>query len=132
MTMRILVVATLAVLLGGCNPFTGIGDPPVYGFIGYPDDLAIVMPDAVATGQQFTVTVRTRGADGCWQKDRTQVTRSGLEATITPFDVRRGGTCTMAPVEILHTATLMFAQAGVATVTILGRDGTAQRSVVVQ
>jgi hypothetical protein len=132
MTMRILVVATLTVLLGGCNLLTDIGDPPVYGFIGYPDDLAIVMPDTVAMAQEFSVTVRTRGADGCWRKDHTAVTRSGLAATITPFDVRRGTVCTAATVEIFHTATLMFSQAGVATVVIQGRDGTAQRSVVVQ
>jgi hypothetical protein len=130
--MRILVVATLAVLLGGCDFVTGIGDPPVYGFIGYPDDLAIEIPDTVATAQEFTVTIRTRGADGCWRKDHTAVARSGLAATITPFDVRRGTTCTLATVEIFHSATLMFSQAGVATVVIQGRDGTAQRSVVVQ
>jgi hypothetical protein len=105
------------------------------GAIGFPDNLQIVAPDSVQSGQPFTLTVQTYAPDGCWRQDRTDVTVRGLAATVTPYDVRtaEGGTdCPQLPQTFAHTATLTITQPGVAQLSIRGRDGTAVRSIVVE
>lgn len=132
--LRFLTLATVSVLLSACDLSTGVIEQRHVGTIGYPDNLQITLPDTVQAGQSFTVTVRTLGSDGCWERDRTDVDVSGLTATIVPYDTRqvgRGATCTLGIVEIMHDATLTFGQPGVGRIDIRGRDGTAERSVVV-
>jgi hypothetical protein len=132
---RNVVIAFCSLLLTGCELITGVTEERSLGYIGFPDRLQIAVPDTVQRGQAFTVSVRTSGSDGCWQKDRTNVTVSGLAATIRPVDVRRTSRrsmCNLGVPELSHTAQLAFATAGVAEVTIHGRDGSVTESVVVQ
>lgn len=132
---QIIGLAVVAVLLAGCELVTGVGEARFMGLIGFPDDLEIDVPATVRAGEDFTVTVRTLGADGCWRRDRTEVSVSGLVATVTPWDVdrrHRETACTLATVEITHTATVRFEQTGEGRVDIRGRDGTAERGVVVE
>jgi hypothetical protein len=134
--MRILLLPLVMMLaIAGCDLITGVHEDRTVGWIGYPDDLAIEIPEAVQAGEAFTVTVRTLGPDGCWRRHRTDVVVSGLTATVTPIDadVRRRGTgCTDAIVDIIHEATLRFEEAGTAGVEIRGRDGTVVRTVAVE
>lgn len=138
MTRTIVFIAMgllIGVHLSGCDLSTGIHEEQFLGAIGYPDNLDITMPDTVQVGQDFTVTVRTIGPTGCWEWYDTVVGVTDLTATIHPYDlVRSGGdlACTQAIVEIMHTETLTFDQTGVAQIEIIGRDGTAERSVVVE
>ena len=131
---RVFTITVLLALVAGCD-LTGISEQRLVGVIGYPDNLSIQVPDTVAAGQDFAVTVRTFGVDSCWRDGGTEVAVSGLTATVTPYDVDRAGRgalCTYEPVEITHSATLGFDQAGTARVEIIGSDGTAERSVVVE
>lgn len=133
---RLAVAAIVTVALGGCDVvLTGLVEESHIGALGYPDHLHIVVPEQVGVGQEFTVEVGTWGADGCWRKDRTDVRVNGLSATITPYDEYRregGAVCTTGPVQILHTGTLAFEQAGTGQITIQGSDATVTRSVVVE
>lgn len=123
--IRIVVYAIAAVVLTGC------GQEEVLGAVA-----AVEAPDTVEAAQRFTVTVTTRGPDGCWQKERTAATISGLTATIIPYDVDTGSSgaaCPQEPVEIAHIAELTFDQTGTALIRIRGRDGTdREHEVVVQ
>jgi hypothetical protein len=133
--MRTILPLLIALFLAGCELITGVHEDRTVGWIGYPDDLAIEMPEAVQAGEAFTVTVRTVGGNGCWQRHRTDVSLSGLSAAITPIDAhvrRRGTMCTQAIIDIIHEATLRFDEAGIAEVEIRGRDGTAVRTVAVE
>lgn len=133
--LRILALALFAVALASCDLSTGLIEERRVGTIGYPENVLIAMPDTVDAGQAFTVTVRTLGPDGCWERDRTEVDVSGLRVTIVPYDIRRvggGAVCTAAIVEIMHDATLTFGQPGVGRIDVMGRDGTAERSIVVE
>lgn len=122
---RILVWAIAASLLSGCGPEEVLGRVR-----------AVEAPDSIDTGERFTVTVTTSGPDGCWKKERTEVSVSGLTAMIAPYDVdtaRPGISCTTAVVEIMHTAEVTFARAGAGLIRVRGRDGTDKElSVVVQ
>jgi hypothetical protein len=132
--MRITALAATVLLLAGCELITGISEERHLGVIGYPDDTRIETPVAVEPGESFTVTVRTYGANGCWRKNRTQVTVVGQQAVVSPFDVYRRGrgiACTDMVVDILHTAELTFVQPGPARITIAGRDGVVERTVIV-
>lgn len=109
-------------VLAGCGP------EEVLGRVS-----AVEAPDTVEVEQRFGVIVTTWGPNGCWRKERTDVTVRGLTATIAPYDVDTGGMCTHAPVEITHTAELSFAQTGVGVIRVRGRDGTGRElSVVVE
>jgi hypothetical protein len=133
--MRIILPLLLALLLAGCELITGVHKDLHVGSIGYPDDLAIQIPEAARVGEPFTVTVRTFGGNGCWERHRTDVSVSGLAATIIPIDAhvrRRGTMCTQAIIDIIHEATIRFDEAGTAAVEIQGRDGTAVRTVAVE
>lgn len=139
--LRVLPLALVALALG-CDTATEPEEVRVVGVItGFkPDDPQIVTPDTVNAGEEFTVSVSTYG-NGCVEKGSTEYEVDGLDATITPYDIEiRGGTiaCTDVLKELTHTATLQFAGAGIARVTVQGRQRprgdpvTVERSVVVE
>lgn len=110
------------IVLAGCGP------EEILGWVR-----AVEAPDTVQVEQRFSVFVTTVGPHGCWRRERTEVTVSGLTATIVPYDVDTGRECTQMVVEITHTAELSFAQAGVALIRVRGRDATGSEiSVVVE
>lgn len=122
-------------LLSGCELITGVREEVVRGTIGYPDNVLLTIPETVRAGQEFAITVRTLGPNGCWSKDRTDLVINGLAVTITPYDTRKTGrdiACTAMPVELMHTASLTLERTGVVEVTIRGRDGTVTESLVVE
>lgn len=123
----------VALVASGCDLLT-VNEIPVVGAIGWPDDLAIQLPDTVAAGTPFTVTIRTGGPNACWRRHRTDVEVRGARATITPRDREPGPgqNCAQVPVEIFHSAEVTFSSAGAAVVEVVGRDGTATFDVVVE
>lgn len=87
----------------------------------------VSVPDTVAAGEEFSVTVQTHGLDGCWRKGETEVEvdRSRMRASVTPYDVdarSEGVACTAAIQEFTHTAVLRFDEAGTASVRVRGRS----------
>lgn len=123
---RLLVCVVAVALLGGCNALTG------------PDEMiglvkGVEVPDTVQSGQVFVVTVQTAGPNGCWKKARTNLSVSGLTATITPYDLKSSGYCTQATVEMTHTAEVVFGQPGTGLVKVRGRnDSGTEVSVIVE
>jgi hypothetical protein len=130
--MRCVALLSSLLVLGACGWWDD--GESVVGVIGYPDNLAIQAPDTVTAGEPFTVTLRTWGSNGCWRRHRTDVSVDGLVATIVPRDERPGSgrTCTQAPVEIEHEASVTFAEPGDGRVDVAGSDGIASMDVVVE
>ena len=134
--MRLLPLG-LALLAAGCGSLLGPDEKRVIGIIG--DGSSIEVPTTVQAGQDFTVTIQTGWRNGCARKDKTDVQAQGMSATVTPYDrVTEGATCTQAPQQFTHTATLRFSQPGTAKVRIRGRASrdsqvqTVERTVTVQ
>jgi hypothetical protein len=120
---RLLALAMAAALLGGCGPEEVLGGVR-----------SVEAPAAVQAGQPFTVVVTTGGPDGCWKKERTEVSNREMSATITPYDVEERGRntgCTQAPVDITHTAELTFGRMGTGVITVRGRNGTGRELSVI-
>ena len=115
---RLVVFGLVSVLFGGCGILgpdteTRIGDLYAYGS----EDYAIMVPDSVAVGQEFTVVVHTRGG-GCIKFHSTRVDIDGNVATITPYDTFILGSrvCTANIDSIRHEATIRFMKRGQATI----------------
>lgn len=120
--IRMFSVALVVTVLSGC------GSEEVLGRVS-----AVEAPETAQVDQRFLVSVTTTGPDGCWRKERTEAAVSGLTATITPYDIDTGGVCPQSPVEITHTVELTFAEGGVGTISVEGRDGSGRDlSVVVE
>ena len=91
----------------------------------YGDPIVIEIPDTVAVGSPFEVTVRTYGG-GCIDPGDTEVSVTGQAATVRPYDVfvthlPPNYACTDDIRLYTHRATVRFDQAGPATVTVHGR-----------
>ena len=88
------------------------------------DDIdPLVVPDSVAVGKEFLVTVTTTGG-GCYRAgNRTDVEIQGNVATITPYDYRYigGDACILPLYYFTHETTLRFTEAGEAKVILRGR-----------
>jgi hypothetical protein len=128
--MRAASLAPLALLMVGCTSILGRDQHRYVGQV-----IRIEIPDTVGAGQAFDVVVHTGGPDGCWTKDGTDVKGSGMEATITPYDVHDTSpdiTCPQSPVEFLHTASLTFNEPGNARVLVTSRDSSRGYDVVVR
>lgn len=125
--MRYLAILSTALVLGACGWWDD--GESVVGAVA-----SVEAPDTVQGGVAFSVQVHTEGANGCWRRHRTDVSVDGLVATIVPRDEKpgRGQTCTQAPVEILHEASVTFAGPGNGRVDVVGRGGTASVDVVVE
>jgi len=101
---------------GGSNRVTVLG--AIKGYNN--DDPRIAL---AVNGRDVTVTVSTYGG-GCHSKGVTDVQRTGMQALLTPWDhtAPPGTPCTMQLVEMRHTATVSFPQAGTATIRVRGID----------
>jgi len=91
----------------------------------YGDPLVLQVPDTVAVGSPFEVTVRTYGG-GCIDEGDTEVSVAGQAATVRPYDVfvtylPPNYACTSDLKLYTHRALLRFEQVGPATVTVHGR-----------
>jgi hypothetical protein len=138
--MRPLSVALLLVT-AGCGSILGSDErliPAAIRGLGT-ENPAIQLPAEVRVGEEFTVLVGTGWSDGCARKGPTEVHRSGMTATIAPYDhIIEGAICTQALVEFTHEATLAFPQAGEALLAFRGSTGrgggiaTVERTVIVR
>lgn len=124
--IRIPALAPL-LLLAACSGVTGPepGSRRVVGVIDIgsrvPGSLAV--PDTVAAGAQFTVTVTTFGSSSCTRADGAEVEVRGLVAEIVPYDREATGArvCTDDLRPFPRKVTVSFAGPGQATVRVRGR-----------
>lgn len=88
-----------------------------------PDFVPVMaLADSVTRGEAFNVTISTWGGRDCTKVARTEVIVDGLVAKITPYNKNRvGASCAAVGAVFRHSATLRFAQAGTATVTVTAR-----------
>ena len=87
-------------------------------------DRVIDAPDTVVVGHVTTFTVFTFG-NSCIEPAGTEVTVQGTEAIVTPFDQEYlYGTCRDILNSYAHTARVVFAQTGPATIRVRGRSST--------
>jgi hypothetical protein len=128
-----------AIALAGCTIITGneIRRERRLGWIRFHNDPVVVeVPGIVSRGVDFDVTVRTYGG-GCVDQGDTEVTLSGAEAEVRPFDIfvvemPDNYACTDILKRFTHRATLRFTQAGAATVRIRGRAAPDGEVIVVE
>jgi hypothetical protein len=121
----------LPLALAGCS----LGTDPYQVVVGSINQASIVVPESATAGQAFQVSFRTVGSDGCWGRQRTDVSVSGMTATVTPYDrilTRQGSTCTLEPVVINHAASVTFSTPGEAVIRFVGLNNTFERTVTVR
>ena len=93
---------------------------------------SIEHPAVARSGTDVAVTALTYGSDCTWFK-RTDVEITGLTAVIRPFDESAvESVCGDAVFSYRHTATIQFAQAGMATITVFGYEEDDRFGTVVQ
>jgi hypothetical protein len=128
MRYRTLCLLALAGVASACGLLTEPTEV-VPGLIVYQEDTArIDLPDTVARGSLFSVTVTTLEGGCIRRAARTDVVVTDLLAEITPYNVReRWDFCTSDPVAIPHTARIRFTGTGLATVRIRGASNPWQR-----
>lgn len=122
------LAAVVSVFLVAC----GNGELPsqgkrVPGTISYYDEpIQITVPDSVARGETFTVSVMTF-VGGCLEPGNTETEINELEATIRPYDIdttRPRYPCTADIAFHPHTAELRFDASGEAQIRFVGlREG---------
>lgn len=120
--MRNLILpASLLVALGGCD----IVDPEFETELGavffFSNPPQITIPDTVAAGQPFTVTVHTFG-NGCVEFARTEVEEDENTVEIRPYDrIETDRACEEILKTIDHSVTLRFGVSGPMTVRVVGK-----------
>ena len=111
----LLVAAGL--LMGACGIF-GPDEERVIGRIDSDSDPMFIVPDSVAVGQAFTVTVVT-GGDSCYRNGDTEVRIEGNIAVVTPYDFRRNADVCFSLLQFFdHQATILFDVTGGAQVKL--------------
>lgn len=112
----------IAVLVAGCERTAGPDERRKTGTIRFFEDPVLTrVPDTVAAGRSFSVSIRTYGG-GCVRKGDTEVAQEERSATVTPFDVHSGANVCTAELKLFeHTATVTFRSPGSATVRFRGR-----------
>jgi hypothetical protein len=146
LTWMIPSLALLMLAAAGCAGPLGPRDGGQYelrvGTLTYfQDSVHVSIPDRVRAGEAFEVRAWTFG-NGCLQTGETRVHVANRVASITPYDRHPRPRARIACPDILrsneHRATLVFQQAGSATVRIHGMREpgreliTVERSVVVE
>jgi hypothetical protein len=85
------------------------------------DPVRVIVADTVARDTRLPVTVTTYG-DGCFSKGETEVAVNGLFALVEPYDyVEMRSGCVGVLRVFTHEASVQFAEAGTATVRVMGR-----------
>ena len=134
---------SLLLLLGAAASCHAVAEPNQRRVIGVIENgnsgiQPLLLPDTVAAGASFAVTVTTFGG-ACDHDDGTDVTTAGLMADVTPYVLLPppGTICIAVLVASPRSVTLTFANPGTGIVRVHGRrfDGavvTLQGSVVVR
>jgi hypothetical protein len=147
MSSRVSIVALLvlsgSLALGACDLVSGPGGrragvlewdrtstrrslatSPDLSRVGEPTQTAVSVPDTVTAGKAFTVTVRTKGVDGCWEAAGTEVEQGASSAVVIPYDraaKNHDYACSDSNIEIDHSVELTFAHPGEAIIRVRGR-----------
>lgn len=110
---------------------------PELGIIDFYSDRSEVLtvPATARAGEDFEVVVRTFG-NGCVSAAGTGVRYRGATAVLTPYDNDMSRSPRVICLDILnrpvHTVTLRFPNAGVATVRVNGRSEPAGQAATVE
>jgi hypothetical protein len=121
MSCRTLCLLALAGAVSACDLLTEPTEVVPGRIVQQEDTARLELPDTVARGVLFTVTVTTLEGGCVRRAARTDVVMTDLLAEITPYNVRtRSAVCTSDPVAIPHTARIRFTGTGLATVRIRG------------
>jgi hypothetical protein len=122
----VLALAVFVIGTGACNGAKvaepGIEPrPAILQF--YSDPVHIDLPDSVARGSAFYISVRTYGG-GCASQGHTEVEINDLLAKVEPFDLEPTDPNVVCP-EVLrvfeHVVSIRFDEVGTATVRVFGR-----------
>lgn len=120
---HLLLLFAPACLVGACGGIMDGGDTRVLGTVEfYNDPVAIAVPEEVAAGVEFSVSVRTYGG-GCERMGPTETLKRGDTIFVEPYDFTKAGVATICTRELKlfdHSATLMSPSAGDLTVVIRG------------
>lgn len=139
MTIRPILALSLLTLVGGCDWIVGPAEGERVGVISFYDEpLVVSLPDTVAAGVPFEVSVLTYGG-GCVRQGGTDVTAAAGTHHITPYDVHTGAdTCTSILNIFEHAVSVTFDDPGAGLIRIHGRQEpegrpfTVERQVVVR
>jgi hypothetical protein len=123
--VRCVLVFTVVQGLAGCEVVEPLEDRLV-GILAERDGATdVAVPDTVASGVPFVVSVKTVGG-ACVRKDETELELSGSTATVTPYDryaiPRPGLGCLPTATAFDHATTVTFMTSGDASVVIRGRE----------
>jgi hypothetical protein len=120
---RRLLAAAALLLCAACSPMDSDGPEyvrqvGVLTWVG--TEARVQVPAAAQAGQPFTVVVTTWGGS-CRHQAPAEVSRTGLQADVTVYDLNQvGGVCDRALRDLEHAVELRFTQPGTATVRIHG------------
>jgi hypothetical protein len=121
MRYRTLCLLALTGVASACDLLTEPTEVVPGRIVQQEDTARIDLPDTVARGALFSVTVTTLEGGCVRRAARTEVVTTDLLAEITPYNVLvRSEFCTSDPVGIPHTARIRFTGTGLATVRIRG------------
>jgi hypothetical protein len=132
---RAAAVCILAFGLAACTELFG---PTWASRIGSIVNGTLVVPDTVAAGATFVVTLNTSG-NGCAKAGYTTTLMvDSLTAEIRPYDYQQvnPSACTTIQASFLHADSLQFRRTGIATLRVIGAYNdstiTTTRTVVVR
>ena len=120
-------LTSVVVLLAACQT-KDVFDPGWTREVGVsdPEQSSVQMisaPTQARVNVPFSVTVRTLGSSSCTRVESTEVTVSGLDVDITPYDeyARKAPACTDDLHAFEHPATVTVATAGQARIRLHAR-----------
>ena len=124
----------LAVLLVACSSPSEVEEGRAIALLmDTAEDPAVVVPDTVTAGEEFTVSVRVEWPDGCGDvdPDGPDVHLEGALAAIIPYVVlTRGGYCLQLWISVWQDIVLRFDEPGPAQVLFYGRPEPRSRNLV--
>lgn len=129
-------LAAALVLAGACDSSTTTTTRSVraLGFLEFNGATGeVTVPVTVVAGQNFTVLVVTRGS-GCTIPGDTELTQSGANVDIFPYDVTTDGddvTCPSVVQNLVHQSSLRFETTGEKFIRVHGRRHPGNESITI-
>lgn len=129
-------LAAALVLAGACDSSTTTTTRSVrtLGFLEFNGVTGeVTVPVTIVAGQNFTVLVVTRGS-GCTIPGDTELTQSGANVDIFPYDVTTDGddvTCPSVVQNLVHQSSLRFETTGEKFIRVHGRRHPGNESITI-